>query len=571
MLDRDERVDAALAEYLAACDAGDPPQRAAFLARFPDLADSLAAFLDDHERMRRAADLDRASCQSPAQRPLGTVRYVGDYELLEEIARGGMGVVYRAGQVSVNRVVALKMILAGSFATEADLRRFRVEAEAAANLDHPNILPIYEVSEHDGQPYFTMKLAEGGSLEKRIGELPVRQAAALLLKLARAVHFAHQRGILHRDLKPANVLLDAHGEPLIADFGLAKRVDGGVGATQSGAIVGTPAYMSPEQARGQRGISTAADTYALGAILYECLTGRPPFRAATAAETIVMVMTEEPIAVRQLNAKVPVDLETICARCLQKDAAKRYASAQELADDLGRYLNGEPIVARPVGAIERAVKWVRRNKVVSGLAAAVLLVLTAGVGVSAWFAYVANEKTNEAEKARKDAERDAAAARAQARRAEDARHAIQIDLALRAREQCDYERMGALLGAMRPEYADAWETCHVRYLWLRHTRPLRTFKGPILARSPDGRRIVTGSEDKPLHVWDVETGKQLALIEGHAEWGRGVAFSPDGKHILTTGYRTTRVWDAQTGEPLAVLKGHQEGVKGVAFSPDGKR
>src|SRR5262245_22190069 len=209
MPDHDERVDAALAEYLAACDAGNPPIREAFLATYPDLADSLAALIDDHERMRPAADLDSTSCESPAQRPLGTVRYIGDYELLAEIARGGMGVVYRARQVSVNRVVALKMILAGTFATESDRRRFRVEAEAAANLDHPNILPIYEVSEHEGRPYFTMKLAEGGSLDRRTAGLPVRAAAGLMLKLARAVHFAHQRGILHRDLKPANVLLDA--------------------------------------------------------------------------------------------------------------------------------------------------------------------------------------------------------------------------------------------------------------------------------------------------------------------------------------------------------------------------
>src|SRR5262245_46773055 len=334
MLDRDERVDAALAEYLAACDAGDPPQRAAFLARFPDLADSLAAFLDDHERMRRAADLDRASCQSPAQRPLGTVRYVGDYELLAEIARGGMGVVYRARQASVNRVVALKMILAGSFATEADLRRFRVETEAAANLDHPNILPIYEVSEHEGRPYFTMKLAEGGSLDKRVGGLSVREAAALLVKLARAVQFAHQRGILHRDLKPANVLLDARGEPLIADFGLAKRVDGGAGATQSGAIVGTPAYMSPEQARGQKGISTAADVYALGAILYECLTGRPPFRAATAAATVLQVITQEPASPSRLNDKVTRDIETICIKSLHKEPERSYLSYAEFDAEL---------------------------------------------------------------------------------------------------------------------------------------------------------------------------------------------------------------------------------------------
>jgi WD40 repeat protein len=576
-------LSAVLAEYLQAVDAGQAPDREQILARHPDLAGELRAFFARQDALFTPA----AATPAPTR---GLPSPFGPYTLLEEIARGGMGIVYRARQASVNRVVALKMILAGTFASEADLHRFRVEAEAAADLDHPNILPVYEVSEQDGRPYFTMKLAEGGSLERRIGNLPVREAAALLVKLARAVHFAHQRGILHRDLKPANVLLDAHGEPLVADFGLARRVEGDAGGTQTGAIVGTPAYMPPEQARGEKGISTAADVYALGAILYACLTGRPPFRAATAAETIVQVLTAEPVAVRQLNAQVPVDLETICARCLEKDPTKRYASAQELADDLGRYLNGEPIQARPVGAVERAVKWVKRNKGVSALGAAVLLALTAGVGVSSWFAYAANSKAKEAETnladakaARKDAERDAAAAKAQSRRAEDARHAILIDQALRAREQGDYNRMEALLGEMRPEYDAAWETGHVRHLWLRHTFPLRTGQEQFslqghrsavrsVAFSGDGKRIASGSSDRTVKVWDAQTGQVTLTLQGHTDGVWSVAFSSDGKRIASGSHDgTVKVWDARTGQEKFTLEGHTRAVTGVAFSGDGKR
>jgi hypothetical protein len=288
------------------------------------------------------------------------IRYFGDYELIREIARGGMGVVFHARQVSLNRPVALKMILAGRLANEIDVKRFYLEAEAAANLDHPAIVRIFEVGQHEGQHYFSMALVEGQSLARRLaqGPLPPREAAALLAKVAEAIEYAHRRGVIHRDLKPGNILLDRHGNPRVTDFGLAKMLESDSGLTGSGQVMGTPSYMPPEQARGNRGeVGTAADVYALGATLYALLTGRPPFQAATAVETLQQVLGQEPVPPRRLNAAIPRDLETICMKCLEKSPQKRYASARALAEDLERYLSGQPIQARPVGWFEAAAKW----------------------------------------------------------------------------------------------------------------------------------------------------------------------------------------------------------------------
>jgi eukaryotic-like serine/threonine-protein kinase len=300
------------------------------------------------------------------------IRYFGDYEIVRELARGGMGVVFEARQMSLSRPVALKMILAGQLANETEVRRFYAEAEAAANLDHPGIVPIYEVGEHEGQHYFSMGFIEGQSLTQRLADGPVapREAAELTVKVAEAIEYAHQRGVIHRDLKPANILLDRSGNPRVTDFGLAKKLKEDSGLTGSGQIMGTPSYMPPEQAGGNRGdIGPPADVYALGATLYALVTGRPPFQAATAMDTVLQVISDEPVPPRRLNPAIPCDLETICLKCLAKEQGKRYAGSAALAEDLQRYLAGEPIVARPVMAWEHAVKWARRRPAVAALLA----------------------------------------------------------------------------------------------------------------------------------------------------------------------------------------------------------
>jgi WD40 repeat protein len=391
---REKRLQSLIASYLQAVEAGRSPNREELLAQYPDLADSLASFFGGHDRMRQRADellrpemspmVDPAEVRTlaPGELPVSTprhIRYFGDYELVQEIARGGMGVVYKARQASLNRTVALKMILAGQSASPEEVQRFRREAEAAANLDHPNIVPIYEVGAHDGQNYFSMKLVEGGSLAGSALPFPERQAAALLARVARAIHHAHQRGIIHRDLKPANILLDSSGQPHVTDFGLAKHVVGGAQGTRTGNIVGTPSYMAPEQARAEKVLTTSVDVYSLGAILYELLTGRPPFRAATPLDTVLQVLDREPDPPRTLRPQLNRDLETICLRCLEKEVAKRYGSAELLAEDLERWGRGEPIVARRVGTVERTWKWVKRRPLAAafGATAASLVTLVA--------------------------------------------------------------------------------------------------------------------------------------------------------------------------------------------------
>ncbi len=319
-------------------------------------------------------------------------RSLGNYELLEEIARGGMGVVYRARQRNLNRIVALKMIRAGDLASGEEHRRFQDEAQHAAQLDHPHIVPIYEVGEYEGLPYFSMKLVEGGSLARHLPRIRqhLHRAIGLLITVAEAVHFAHQNGILHRDLKPANILLDESDEPYVTDFGLAKRVDSSVaGPTLSGAVVGTPCYMAPEQARSQgRRLTTAADVYALGAILYEMLTGRPPFQADSVLDVLAQLLHQAPTPPRDLNASVDRDLELICLKCLAKDPGQRYASADALAADLKHWQAGEPVSVRPPSFPTLLRGWLRQNFGAAGWT--VILGLGAGLylGLSFWLRIV---------------------------------------------------------------------------------------------------------------------------------------------------------------------------------------
>jgi tetratricopeptide (TPR) repeat protein len=328
------------------------------------------------------------------------------YEVLQELGRGGMGVVYEARQIGPNRVCALKMILAGGHAGAAELARFRTEAEAIGRLQHPNIVQVFEVGEHAGLPYFSLEFCAGGSLEKKLDgtPLPPREAARLVETLARAMQAAHQANVIHRDLKPANVLLTADGLPKISDFGLARKLDE-VGQTASNAIVGTPSYMAPEQAGGKsKEMGPATDVYALGAILYECVTGRPPFKAATVMDTLHQVVANEPVPPRQLQPRTPRDLETITLKCLHKEPARRYATAADLAADLKHFLAGEPIAARPVGGVEKAWKWVKRNPVVSAMTAAIVLLLL-GSSVVIYAKYLdAREQKKEADELRIAAE-----------------------------------------------------------------------------------------------------------------------------------------------------------------------
>ena len=350
---------------------------------------------------------DSATSTNPVLRASAKELTIPGFEILEELGRGGMGVVYKARQVKLKRLVALKMILSGSHARPDQLGRFRAEAEAVARFQHPNIVQIHEISEKDGLPYFALEFVDGGSLDKRLNgtPLPPRQAAHIVETLARAMHYAHERGVIHRDLKPGNVLLTT-GKfmPKITDFGLAKQVDDDAGQTKSGAVMGTPSYMAPEQAEGRiKEIGPHTDVYALGAILYELLTGRPPFRGASSMDTMMQVLTQDPVPPSRLHPKVSHDLETICLCCLQKVPVKRYTSAGSLADDLRRFLSGEPIQARRTPLWERTWKWMKRRPAAAlllGVSLLALFVLLAG-----WISFTARLQIarNQSEQARKDA------------------------------------------------------------------------------------------------------------------------------------------------------------------------
>src|SRR6266542_157768 len=353
-----------------------------------DLSAVASAKADDSGRVEQSAGEDRASASQDKTtvRAAELLGELGDYELLEEVGRGGQGVVFRARQKSLNRTVALKVIGLGQWASKAHLKRFRREAEAAASLEHPGIVPIHEVGERDGSCYFSMKFIEGGQLDEivRREPMPVRQATELIAKVARTVHYAHEHGILHRDIKPGNILLDAEGEPHLTDFGLARLLETESTVTRTLEVLGTPSYMAPEQALGENAaVSSATDVYGLGAVLYQLLTGQPPFAGGTTYETIKLLLDTEPRQPRLLNPKIDRDLSTICLKCLEKDPQRRYSSALALAEDLERWVKHEPIQARHAGIFARGKKWVRRNPT-SALLTACLVALAAAAGWIVW-------------------------------------------------------------------------------------------------------------------------------------------------------------------------------------------
>jgi WD40 repeat protein len=628
-------------EFVVREQLGQQPSPADWFARFPQRREDLEQIFQVHQfvgagRADEPANLHTISVpgapgprrsDSTPEGPAGQQRF-GSYELVEEIARGGMGVVYKARQVGLNRLVAVKMILAGPHARPEELRRFRTEAEAAACLQHPNIVQIYEVGEYDGQPYFSLEYVEGGSLDHKLAGTPqpARTAAALVETLARAIHFAHGRGIIHRDLKPANVLLTGtpdtpleHCTPKVTDFGLVKRLDVPAGQTQSGAIVGTPSYMAPEQAGGKgQAVGPAADGYALGAILYELLTGRPPFKAATPLDTLRQVVADEPVSPSRLQPNVPRDLVTICLKCLHKEPSQRYGSAQDLADDLRRFLHGETIQARPAGFVEQTLRWARRRPAAAGLIAVSLLGALLLVGGGIWYnlrLQGALQSESAARQLAQDNEKNAQKALQAARwnlyvanisLAQNEWYGNRGDLAEKILDSCPeklrgwewhylkrlcgsalltfrvesipyrtvFSRDGRLLAAaMSSGTVKVW---HGRSGAERFSLPGHLAEVHGLAFSPDGRLLAAGCADYDakrktrgeIKIWDLRTGKLRFNLRRQHDMVLSVSFSPNGRFLASGGGTTIKLWDVASGKEIRRIGGRM--VQCVVFSPDGK-
>ncbi len=614
-------------------ESGQAPEIEELVRRFPELEALMRRQFDLRSRMT-SADPPLPENRTVEVRTLGLSRddarpSVTGYEILKELGRGGMGVVYKARQISLSRIVALKMVLGGAHASTADLTRFKIEAEAVASLQHPNIVQLYEVGEQNRLPYFALEFVDGGSLanwiDSRREPMAAGAAARMTETLARAMHAAHQRGIIHRDLKPDNVLLTVEGTPKITDFGLAKRLGSDQGQTQSGSVMGTPNYMAPEQASGNtRAVGLLADVYALGAMLYELLTRRPPFDAESPLDTLRLVVEREPVPPTRFNAKVPRDLETICLKCLEKDPQRRYQSAAALADDLQRFLSNEPIVARPVGLLERAAKWTRRHPAWAALLVVLLAVLAAGVaGAGFYHKEIAAERSqaiaaqHTAEQAQKTAEQAQQTAEESVNRLTVSNglqllddgdllgalpwfaRAFQLDADQKRltaqREEMHRVRLGALL-RLSPRLQEMWfhegrvtwatyspdgklvlTTCARGYARLfdaetgeerpRHMK----HKGVVQygAFSRDGSRIVTASADGTARVWDLSEDRPLTPELKHKGAVFQADFSPDGQLVVTASAdHTARVWDIASGEVVTTLN-HDDAVRHAVFSPSG--
>lgn len=514
--------------------------------------------------------------------PTGTMGVVrlGSYELLEEIGRGGMGVVYRARQFGLEREVAVKVMRQGPFADQQDVTRFRREAAAAAALRHPNIVAVYEVGQADGHAYFSMELVRGPTLAEmtRDGPLDSTRAARYLTAIALAVSVAHGQGILHRDLKPANVIIDADDQPRVTDFGLAKRLELGSG-TVTQQLVGSPSYMPPEQADSRYGpLTVRSDVYSLGALLYHLLTGRPPFQGDTLGATLALVQTSEPVAPRLLNPGVPRDLETLCLKCLSKDPAARYPSAQQLADDLGRFLRHEPLLARPVTAIERVARWCRRQPVLAALmgSVAVLLVILAfGTPVAAWRIDRAR-RAEHAERAKaQQANRELAQANGQLAETVNFLEFQRAETFFRSGDaSLGLAHLAALLRRDRTNLlaAERILSALLHRNWVLPSSPRLRHPAIVysVAFSPDGHSVATGCRDGIARVWDLLAATEVVRLP-HPDEVRDVCFSPDGGRIATAcSDGSVRVWEASSGKLSVGPLLHASWALCVAFSPDGR-
>ncbi|MCC7377402.1 MAG: protein kinase [Verrucomicrobiales bacterium] len=535
-----------------------------------------------------AAIGDLPAADLPAPRASVSRRF-GGYELLAEVARGGMGVVWKARQTALNRLVALKLIHGGVAAAPEFVRRFRLEAEAAARLDHPNIVPIFEVGEVDGQPFFSMKLIEGGTVGNRrrptsasahgtasessnAGEHRhspaerLRSCAQLVAILARATHYAHQRGILHRDIKPSNILLDADGKPYLTDFGLAKLVEQNSTLTQTMAFLGTPSYMAPEQAAGKiKELTTAVDVYGLGAVLYELITGQPPFAGGTTAETIRLVLEREPRRPSALEPGLDRDLETICLKCIEKEPGHRYGSAEALAEDLERWFRGEPILARPASPLEQAWKWARRNPTTSGLLASLVGMVAVLVAI---FTTLSLRVAREGEINRRQVVRLSVAEGIH--RTEDGdpclgvlrfTEALRLDQRDPDRIDSHRRRIGATLR----------QAPVLEHLWF-HDGPVNA---AVFAKGD--RWVLSASDDQTVIVWDTETDARVGEPLRHSAAVTGLVLSPDGTRFASMcANGTARVWDLDSQRPLTPpfpenqSQFHRLSTPAVNFSPDGR-
>lgn len=613
----DRRLDDVIADYYLAQERGETPNRELILTQNPEFAVELREFfsgLSDLEAIAPpAADSNQVtqdyfSSGGPFFRPGATVRYLGDYEILEQIGSGGMGLVFKARQKKLKRIVALKMIRSGAFASEAEVQRFKAEARAAARLEHPHIVAVHEIDALQGFHYFTMDYVGGGTLATAVREKPwtARHAAEVVVLIAQAMQYAHEQGVLHRDLKPGNVLLSSSGEPRITDFGLAKRLltegETELACTETGAVLGTAGYMSPEQAAGKtRLVGAAADVYGLGAILYSLVTSRAPFVGDSPATTLLQVMHQEPVTPRMLNPDVPQDLETIILKCLEKEPHKRYGTAQLLADDLQRFLDGRPILARRVGAIERSAKWCRRNPLVATLIAAIASSLLLGTVVSMRYAQIAwamtgqlIDRTAESEKARnlaeqagKQSEKDKLRAEAAKRRATESEkealwrlYAAQVASLWDAHKSREWGRLDRLLREATPsEVAPdfrGWEWKYLRTQTDRaskHIDSARKYEG-CSAFCPRTGELAFATQDSPrqIEIWNVSDRRRVRVLPMNLTGTtQQIEWSPDGTMLAYSAYlQGYKVVQSGNGDVIhsAELTSQRTGV---AWSRDGKQ